>query len=74
MDTTERNSPELIRLRTKLEKMEPWLQAQEAIPPTERDARYTERLDAWMSTERKYRKVYDQETWGQEQETQASLT
>lgn len=73
MDTIERNSPELTRLRNKLDRMEPWLRAQESLPPTERDSRYTERMDAWMSTERKYRRVYDREARGAEQESQAEM-
>ena len=56
LDAIEQSSPELVRLRDKLERLDAWLDDHPEMIGTEK---YAHRQDVWFSTERKYRAVYD---------------
>ena len=56
LDLVERDSPELIRLRDKLERLDDWLDDHATEIGTER---WQHRQDVWFSTLRRYERVYD---------------
>lgn len=56
LDLVERDNPELIRLRDKLERLDAWLDDHANEIGTER---WQHRQDVWFSTLRRYERVYD---------------
>lgn len=60
MDPIEQASPELQRLRGKLDKIEVWLIEHDSLGEVG-DERWRHREDVWLSTLKRYERVYDAE-------------